>query len=108
MKNCSSTCLKYWLREYDVAIDSSLQHATKLSKRLGVNLFFKREDMQSVFSFKLRGAYSMMTKLTKEQLDKGVITASAGNHAQGIALGAQRLQCTAKIVMPVTSPEIKK
>ncbi|KAK4348445.1 hypothetical protein RND71_031200 [Anisodus tanguticus] len=64
--------------------------------------------MQSVFSFKLRGAYNMMTKLTKEQLEKGVITASAGNHAQGVALGAQRLNCTAKIVMPVTTPEIKR
>ncbi|XP_059305943.1 threonine dehydratase-like [Lycium ferocissimum] len=95
-------------RVYDVAIESPLQHATKLSKRLGLNLFIKREDMQSVFSFKLRGAYNMMTKLTKEQLERGVITASAGNHAQGVALGAQRLQCTAKIVMPVTTPVIKR
>lgn len=94
-------------RVYDVAIDSPLQRATKLSKKLGVNFFIKREDMQSVFSFKLRGAYNMMTQLTKEQLDKGVITASAGNHAQGVALGAQRLNCKAKIVMPVTTPEIK-
>uniref|UniRef100_A0A0D9VY64 Threonine dehydratase n=1 Tax=Leersia perrieri TaxID=77586 RepID=A0A0D9VY64_9ORYZ len=92
---------------YDVAIESPLQLATKLSERLGVNLWIKREDLQPVFSFKLRGAYNMMAKLSHEQLEKGVICSSAGNHAQGVALSAQRLGCDAVIVMPVTTPEIK-
>ncbi|KAJ4980123.1 hypothetical protein NE237_010903 [Protea cynaroides] len=92
---------------YDVAIESPLQHAKKLSERLGVNVWLKREDLQSVFSFKLRGAYNMMAKLSKEQLANGVICSSAGNHAQGVALSAQRLSCDAVIVMPVTTPEIK-
>ncbi|CAL9144703.1 unnamed protein product [Musa hybrid cultivar] len=94
-------------RVYDVAIESPLQLAPKLSARLGVDLWLKREDLQPVFSFKLRGAYNMMAKLTKEQLDRGVICSSAGNHAQGVALAAQRLGCDAVIVMPVTTPEIK-
>ncbi|KAK3149551.1 hypothetical protein QOZ80_3AG0218950 [Eleusine coracana subsp. coracana] len=92
---------------YDVAIESPLQLATKLSDRLGVNLWVKREDLQPVFSFKLRGAYNMMAKLSSEQLERGVICSSAGNHAQGVALSAQRLGCDAVIVMPVTTPEIK-
>ncbi|RCV41221.1 hypothetical protein SETIT_9G118100v2 [Setaria italica] len=92
---------------YDVAIESPLQLATKLSDRLGVNLWIKREDLQPVFSFKLRGAYNMMAKLSPEQLERGVICSSAGNHAQGVALSAQRLGCDAVIVMPVTTPEIK-
>ncbi|RRT76439.1 hypothetical protein B296_00007390 [Ensete ventricosum] len=94
-------------RVYDVAIESPLQLAPKLSERLGVNLWLKREDLQPVFSFKLRGAYNMMVKLSREQLDKGVICSSAGNHAQGVALAAQKLHCDALIVMPVTTPEIK-
>uniref|UniRef100_A0A5B7AHY9 Threonine dehydratase n=1 Tax=Davidia involucrata TaxID=16924 RepID=A0A5B7AHY9_DAVIN len=92
---------------YDVAIESPLQLAGKLSERLGVNIWLKREDLQPVFSFKLRGAYNMMAKLTKEQLENGVICSSAGNHAQGVALAAQRLGCSAVIAMPVTTPEIK-
>ncbi|RLN43168.1 threonine dehydratase biosynthetic, chloroplastic-like [Panicum miliaceum] len=92
---------------YDVAIETPLQLATKLSERLGVNLWIKREDLQPVFSFKLRGAYNMMAKLSPEQLERGVICSSAGNHAQGVALSAQRLGCDAVIVMPVTTPEIK-
>ncbi|KAG2535774.1 threonine dehydratase 1 biosynthetic, chloroplastic-like [Panicum virgatum] len=92
---------------YDVAIETPLQLATKLSDRLGVNLWIKREDLQPVFSFKLRGAYNMMAKLSPEQLERGVICSSAGNHAQGVALSAQRLRCDAVIVMPVTTPEIK-
>ncbi|KAG8097951.1 hypothetical protein GUJ93_ZPchr0013g33924 [Zizania palustris] len=92
---------------YDVAIESPLQLATKLSERLGVNMWIKREDLQPVFSFKLRGAYNMMAKLSREQLERGVICSSAGNHAQGVALSAQRLGCDAVIVMPVTTPEIK-
>ncbi|KZV39106.1 chloroplast threonine deaminase 1 precursor [Dorcoceras hygrometricum] len=92
---------------YDVAYESPLQLATKLSERWGVNVWLKREDFQPVFSFKLRGAYNMMAKLTKEQLERGVICSSAGNHAQGVALSAQRLGCNAMIAMPVTTPEIK-
>nr|WLD47579.1 TD_P540L [Quillaja saponaria] len=92
---------------YDVAIESPLQLATKLSERLRVNIWLKREDLQPVFSFKLRGAYNMMAKLPKELLEKGVICSSAGNHAQGVALASKRLGCSAVIVMPVTTPEIK-
>ncbi|KAK6779484.1 hypothetical protein RDI58_021668 [Solanum bulbocastanum] len=92
---------------YDVAIESPLELADKLSARLGVNFYIKREDKQSVFSFKLRGAYNMMSNLSKEELDKGVITASAGNHAQGVALAGRRLGCVATIVMPETTPQIK-
>ncbi|KAH7561160.1 hypothetical protein JRO89_XS10G0181500 [Xanthoceras sorbifolium] len=92
---------------YDVAVESPLDYASKLSERLGVHLWLKREDLQPVFSFKLRGAYNMMAKLTREELEKGVICSSAGNHAQGVALSAQRLDCHAVIAMPVTTPEIK-
>ncbi|GAB4833516.1 Threonine dehydratase biosynthetic, chloroplastic, variant 2 [Ancistrocladus abbreviatus] len=92
---------------YDVAIESPLQYAPKLSERLGVNLWLKREDLQPVFSFKLRGAYNMMAKLPNEQLQRGVICSSAGNHAQGVALAAQKLGCDTVIAMPVTTPEIK-
>eukprot|EP00271_Cylindrocystis_brebissonii_P022103 TRINITY_DN831_c3_g1_i1.p1 TRINITY_DN831_c3_g1~~TRINITY_DN831_c3_g1_i1.p1 ORF type:complete len:657 (+),score=125.18 TRINITY_DN831_c3_g1_i1:103-2073(+) len=94
-------------RVYDVAVVSPLERANKLSAALGNEVFLKREDMQKVFSFKLRGAYNMMAKLSKEQLTRGVITASAGNHAQGVALAAAKLGCTAIIAMPVTTPEIK-
>ncbi|XP_076938826.1 threonine dehydratase 1 biosynthetic, chloroplastic-like [Bidens hawaiensis] len=94
-------------RVYDVAIESPLSLAPKLSERLGVNVWLKREDLQPVFSFKLRGAYNMMAKLPKEQLAKGVICSSAGNHAQGVALAAKTLGCDAVIVMPVTTPRIK-
>ncbi|XP_010543484.1 PREDICTED: threonine dehydratase biosynthetic, chloroplastic [Tarenaya hassleriana] len=92
---------------YDLAIESPMQLAKKLSERLGVRLFLKREDLQPVFSFKLRGAFNMMVKLPEEQLKKGVICSSAGNHAQGVALSASKLGCNAVIVMPVTTPEIK-
>ncbi|CAN1770430.1 Threonine dehydratase biosynthetic, chloroplastic [Linum perenne] len=92
---------------YDVAIESPLQCAPKLSEKLGVKVWLKREDLQPVFSFKLRGAYNMMAKLTKEQLQRGVICSSAGNHAQGVALSAKRLGCSAIIAMPVTTPDIK-
>ncbi|TYH29927.1 hypothetical protein ES288_A01G052600v1 [Gossypium darwinii] len=95
------------LEIYDVAIESPLQLATKLSERLGNQVWLKREDLQPVFSFKLRGAYNMMAKLTNEQLEKGVICSSAGNHAQGVALAARKLGCNAVIAMPVTTPEIK-
>ena len=94
-------------RVYDVAIESPLELAPNLSARIGNNLLLKREDMQPVFSFKLRGAYNKMAQLTPEQLQRGVIAASAGNHAQGVALSAQRLGCKAVIVMPTTTPHIK-
>ena len=94
-------------RVYDVAIQSPLEHAPALSRRLGNRLLLKREDLQPVFSFKLRGAYNKMAGLAPAKLKKGVITASAGNHAQGVALAAQKLGCRAVIVMPVTTPRIK-
>jgi threonine dehydratase len=94
-------------RVYDVAIESPLELAPALSRRLGNRLLLKREDLQPVFSFKLRGAYNKMANLPRERLRKGVIAASAGNHAQGVALAAQKLGCRAVIVMPVTTPRIK-
>ena len=94
-------------RVYDVASESPLETAPALSKRLGNRLLLKREDLQPVFSFKLRGAYNKMAGLPRQRLARGVIAASAGNHAQGVALAAQRLGCRAVIVMPVTTPRIK-
>ena len=94
-------------RVYDVAIESPLEYAPNLSARIGNNVLFKREDMQPVFSFKLRGAYNKMAQLTPEQLKQGVIAASAGNHAQGVAMSAHRLGCKAIIVMPTTTPQVK-
>jgi threonine dehydratase len=94
-------------RVYDVAIESPLELAPALSRRLGNRLLLKREDLQPVFSFKLRGAYNKMVNLPRERLMKGVIAASAGNHAQGVALAARKLGCRALIVMPVTTPKIK-
>jgi len=92
---------------YDVAIETPLERAPVLSARLGNDLLLKREDMQPVFSFKLRGAYNKMSRLSAAALERGVIAASAGNHAQGVALAAQKLGCKATIVMPVTTPQIK-
>ncbi len=94
-------------RVYDVAIESTLDSARSLSRRLGNQVLLKREDQQPVFSFKLRGAYNKMAHLAPEQLARGVICASAGNHAQGVALSAKRLGCKALIVMPVTTPRLK-
>ncbi|MGK7890137.1 MAG: threonine ammonia-lyase, biosynthetic [Leptolyngbyaceae cyanobacterium] len=94
-------------RVYDVAQESPLDLAPRLSSRLNNTVFLKREDLQAVFSFKLRGAYNKMANLPPEQLAKGVIAASAGNHAQGVALGADHLGTTAIIVMPVTTPQTK-
>src|SRR5262245_61737316 len=94
-------------RVYDVASESPLELAPALSKRLGNRLLIKREDLQPVFSFKLRGAYNKMAGLSPKALKRGVIAASAGNHAQGVALAAQRLGCRAVIVMPITTPRIK-
>jgi len=94
-------------RVYDVAIESPLELARNLSRRLGNHVLLKREDQQPVFSFKLRGAYNKMAHLAPGQLERGVICASAGNHAQGVALAARRLGCRAVIVMPVTTPRVK-
>jgi threonine dehydratase len=94
-------------RVYDVAVESPLESAPTLSSRIGNRILLKREDLQPVFSFKLRGAYNKMAQLTPAQLKRGVIAASAGNHAQGVALSAQRLGCKATIVMPVTTPQVK-
>src|SRR6185436_18358639 len=94
-------------RVYDVATETPLEPAPNLSARLANRLYLKREDLQPVFSFKLRGAYNKMVRLPAGALKRGVITASAGNHAQCVALAAQKLGCTATIVMPVTTPQIK-
>ncbi|MEP0983890.1 threonine ammonia-lyase, biosynthetic [Leptolyngbya sp. AS-A5] len=94
-------------RVYDVAQETPLEFAPNLSARLNNRVLLKREDMQSVFSFKLRGAYNKMAQLPPDILAQGVIAASAGNHAQGVALGAKRLGTTAMIVMPVTTPQVK-
>jgi threonine dehydratase len=94
-------------RVYDVASESALEPARNLSRRLHNTVLLKREDQQPVFSFKLRGAYNKMAHLTPAQLKKGVICASAGNHAQGVALGAHKLGTRAVIVMPTTTPQVK-
>ena len=92
---------------YDVAIETPLDEASALSKKFGCRFLLKREDLQPVHSYKIRGAYNKMSQLPKSELDKGVICASAGNHAQGVALSAKKLGVKATIVMPVTTPEIK-
>ncbi len=94
-------------RVYDVARETSLDLARSLSRRVGNTVLLKREDQQPVFSFKLRGAYNKMVHLAPEALAAGVICASAGNHAQGVALSAKRLNCRAVVVMPVTTPKLK-
>ena len=94
-------------RVYDVAIESPLDAAPNLSKRIGNRVLLKREDLQPVFSFKVRGAYNKMAHCTPEQLARGVIAASAGNHAQGVALSAAKMGCRAVIVMPTTTPQVK-
>ena len=92
---------------YDVAIESPLDNVPNLSARIHNQVLLKREDLQQVFSFKLRGAYNKMLKLSPEVRNRGVVAASAGNHAQGVALAAKKLDCSATIVMPVTTPQIK-
>jgi threonine dehydratase len=94
-------------RVYDVAVESALEPARNLSLRLHNQVLLKREDQQPVFSFKLRGAYNKMAQLTPAQLKKGVICASAGNHAQGVAMSARKLGSRAVIVMPTTTPQLK-
>lgn len=92
---------------YEVAIETPLERAHSLSVRTNNDVLLKREDLQKVFSFKLRGAYNKMAHLTPAQLERGVIAASAGNHAQGVAVSAAKLGCVAKIVMPTTTPQVK-
>jgi len=94
-------------RVYDVATETSLDHAAGLSKRLENQIYLKREDLQPVFSFKLRGAYNKIIQLSDSAKAVGVIAASAGNHAQGVALATQRLNIQSIIVMPKTTPQIK-
>ncbi len=92
---------------YDIARETPLEAAPELSRRLDNAVWIKREDMQPVFSYKIRGAYNLMVRLSQAEREKGVITASAGNHAQGVAMAAAKLQVGATIVMPKTTPEIK-
>lgn len=105
--------LSSWVRAilqatvYDVAIQTPLENAPKLSKRFDNQIRLKREDLQPVFSFKLRGAYNKISQLPNDKKQKGIICASAGNHAQGVAYSANRLQLNNLIVMPTTTPEIK-
>src|SRR5947207_5755474 len=94
-------------RVYEVARETPLDAAPRLSARLGNDVLLKREDLQPTFSFKIRGAYNRMARLTAAERARGVIAASAGNHAQGVALSARRLGIQAVIVMPRTTPEIK-
>jgi threonine dehydratase len=94
-------------RVYDVAVETPLEPAPNLTRRLGCTVLLKREDLQPVFSFKIRGAYNRMAGLSAAERKRGVVAASAGNHAQGVALSAQVLKCRATIVMPVTTPRIK-
>ncbi|HEY1028846.1 MAG TPA: threonine ammonia-lyase, biosynthetic [Pseudomonas sp.] len=94
-------------RVYDVAVETPLQPARQLSERLGNQILLKREDLQPVYSFKIRGAYNKLAQLSPEELARGVVTASAGNHAQGLALAAKHLGVKATIVMPRTTPELK-
>ncbi|WP_071058434.1 threonine ammonia-lyase, biosynthetic [Pelistega sp. MC2] len=92
---------------YEIAKETPLDHAKLLSARINNNIYLKREDTQQVFSFKIRGAYNKMANLSRKELDRGVIAASAGNHAQGVAISAKKLGCRAIIVMPISTPQVK-
>ena len=94
-------------RVYDLAIETPLQHARMLSAKLGSTVMIKREDLQPVFSFKIRGAYNKIATLSREQMQKGIVACSAGNHAQGVAMSAAHLDIDAVIVMPQKTPRIK-
>ncbi len=94
-------------RVYEVARETPLDYAPRLSSQVGNRVWLKREDEQPVFSFKIRGAYNKMASLSRDQRERGVVCSSAGNHAQGVALSAQKLACRAVIVMPTTTPSIK-
>jgi threonine dehydratase len=92
---------------YDVAIETPLTRAINLSNRLQNNILLKREDLQPVFSFKLRGAYNKMAHMTEAELSQGVLACSAGNHAQGVALAASKMGIPATIIMPACAPKLK-
>ncbi|MCG8533430.1 MAG: pyridoxal-phosphate dependent enzyme, partial [Desulfovibrionales bacterium] len=92
---------------YDVAVETPLHHAPFLSERLINTILVKREDLQPVFSFKIRGAYNKIVQLSQIERERGVVCASAGNHAQGVAMASQKLGIRAVIVMPTTTPDIK-
>ena len=92
---------------YDVAENTPMTFASNLSSKLKNEVFLKREDMQPIFSFKIRGAYNKIANLSEQQQKRGVLTASAGNHAQGVANACKKLKIPCFIVMPVTTPEIK-
>jgi threonine dehydratase len=94
-------------RVYDVAVETPLEEMPQLSRRFRNRIWLKREDLQPVFSFKIRGAYNKVALLNREEQQKGVICASAGNHAQGLALSASKLGIRGTIVMPQTTPDIK-
>src|SRR5262249_45423938 len=94
-------------RVYEIARETPLEYAPVLSRRFANHVWLKREDLQPVFSFKCRGAYNKMARLPRAALKRGVIASSAGNHAQGVALAAERLGARATIVMPRTTPQIK-
>ena len=113
LSSCQTAGMDHYLprilraRVYDVARETPLELANNLSRRLSNSVWLKREDLQPVFSFKLRGAYNRMAQLSEAELKLGVIASSAGNHAQGVALSASHLGCRAVIVMPVTTPGVK-
>lgn len=107
MKNDDYVKMIQEARVYDVAVETPLEPAARLSQRLGNTVLFKREDLQSVFSFKLRGAYNKLVRLPPDALARGVICSSAGNHAQGVALAARELGTTSIVVMPESTPTIK-
>ena len=113
VSGCQTAVMDHYLprilraRVYDVARETPLELANNLSRRLSNSVWLKREDLQPVFSFKLRGAYNRMAQLSEAELKLGVIASSAGNHAQGVALSASHLGCRAVIVMPVTTPGVK-
>lgn len=113
LRSCQTAGMDHYLprilraRVYDVARETPLELANNLSRRLSNSIWLKREDLQPVFSFKLRGAYNRMAQLSEAELKLGVIASSAGNHAQGVALSASHLGCRAVIVMPVTTPGVK-
>src|ERR1700724_4494506 len=92
---------------YDVAVETAREPAPRLSRRLNNHVLFKREDLQPVFSFKIRGAYNKIAQLSAISAQRGVICASAGNHAQGVALAARTRGIPALVVMPMTTPDIK-
>ncbi|KAJ1396496.1 tryptophan synthase beta subunit-like PLP-dependent enzyme [Ochromonadaceae sp. CCMP2298] len=111
-ETCSAIASEYLVktlssRVYEMAVETQTGYAATLSSNLGNNCYLKREDTQPVFSFKIRGAYNKIASLSKEQKAKGVVTCSAGNHAQGVAMSAAKLGINAIVVMPVATPKIK-